>query len=354
MPNSRDILPLIAAHNALAKERASLPTKMDTAPLPEISPNDELPPGGQSRNAQATRFGNDVPGSASRAELPSPALREGWTLSLSMGLSICSCLSLVPLAALGSTNSGRSDDWRIGFAFGFGFGIVSLAALWAVFGPFRFFTRVPLALLMVAASSLALAAFFLVTPVPRRDAELALLAAISAALQWLGLVFLFVAARAATGQVLTLPGKVPSERYRRAQFGIRQILLWTTGVAIFLAILRVVLSRFLPEGIDFSSIRRDGMVFGLLLVFNCAVTSAMAWGALSRGVLFVRLALALGAVILITLLEYPVFRTFLGPGDSAVFWWINGAGALCLGVNLLIVRLCGYRLVPDLRMRMIP
>lgn len=323
---------------------------MDTPPLPETSLNYELPLGSQSDNKQGTRFWNDVQSSSPPTKLPPPAAWDGWALSLCMGLSICVFLGVVPLMALGSANSGRSNDWRIGIAFGFGFGIVSLAALWAVFGPFRFFTRVPLALLVVAVSALALATFFLVNWAVGFQADLAVLAAISAALQWLGLVFLFIAVRAATGRILTLPGRVPSEGNRRAQFGIRQILLWTTGVAIFLAILRVALSHFLPQGIDLSSMRQEGMIFGLLLAFNCAVTCAMAWGALSRGNLFLRLGLALLGVALVTWLEYPTFRAVVGPGgDSAIFWWINGAGAFCLAANLLIVRLCGYRLERNAR-----
>jgi hypothetical protein len=316
---------------------------------PDLPPEQDRPRGAESGQNQASPFRNDVPGKIPTDGSPRDPTHDAWTLSLCTGLSVFFFLGMVPLMGLGGIRGPR-DEWRIGIGLGLGFSVVSLAGLWTVFGPFRFFTRVPLAILLVAFSILALGAFFLADQGIGSNVEGAILVAITAALQWMGLVGLFTAARAATGSILMLPGTTLAGGNRKAQFGIRQILIWTTGVAIFLAILRLVISRFMPGGLNWSAITRESSAFALLLGFNLVVTCSIAWAILSRGNLVLRLAAAIVLVLLATWLEHPAFRAVLGPGgEAAIFWWINGAGSLCLVVNLFIVRLCGYRLMRDER-----
>lgn len=298
---------------------------------------------------QAAPLRHDEIRKVSMSDSPRNPNGAAWTLSFCEGISVIFFLGLVPIMGLG-TMGGPGDEWRIGVAFGCGFSVVSLAGLWAVFGPFRFFTRVPLAILLVAFSTLALGSFFLLNERMGTNFEGAILVAITAVLQWMGLLAVFAAARAVTGSMVMSPGTTLANGNRKAQFGIRQILIWTTGVAIFLAILRLVVSQFMPTGFRWFLIARESSAFALLLGFNLVVTCSITWAVLSRGNLALRLVVALVLVLLATWLEYPTFALVRGPGgDSAIFWWINGAGALCLLVNLFIVRLCGYRLTRNAR-----
>ena len=313
----------------------------------DIPPAQGSPHEAQSGQNLGSPFRHDWIQTIPASESPRDPTRAAWTFSLSAGISVFLFLGMVPLVSIGQFR-GPGDEWRIGVGFGFGFSIVSLAGLWAVFGPFRFFTRVPLALLLVAFSILALGAFFLLNVRMGANFEGAILVAITAVLQWVGLVAVFTAARAITGSILMLPGTTPAGGKHKAQFGIRQILIWTTGVAIFLAILRLMVSRFMPAGFNWAAVARESSAFALLLGFNLVVTCSITWAILSRGNLLLRLFVALALVLLATWLEDPAFRAVLGPGgEAAIFWWINGAGSLCLVVNLLIVRLCGYRLMRE-------
>lgn len=323
---------------------------MSSSPFSHIPTGKEVPQESAVEKDTITRFRNDGQSLSPDTLSPPNGTLAGTILSICGSLSTLLFLGMVPLVAIGSEYR-PGDMWRVGVAFGIGFGLVSLSALWTVFGPFRFFTRVPLALLLVAFAMLALSAFFLANQRMGSQLEGPMLVSGAAALQWIGLVVLFVVARAIVGRRLALSEASPLIGNRKAQFGIRQILLWTTGVALFLAVFRIFVPQFIPHGVDWSAVSRGSCEFGLLLGFNLVVTCSITAATLIRRNLILRLTIALFVLLVATWLEYPLFNLVLGGGgaDSTIFWWINAAGSLCLAVNLLIVRLSGYRLVPDVR-----
>jgi len=148
-----------------------------------------------------------------------------------------------------------------------------------------------------------------------------------------------------------IPGTERPLCNQAVQFGIRQLLIWTTGAALTLGAARLIFWNLGLNSAIWDTLARDGATVGLLLAFNMILACPVAWALLHPKHLGVRIAIAALIVGLATLAENPAFALLIrfGPPDSNIFWWINGAGTLCLSINLLIVRLCGYRLVRDVR-----
>lgn len=111
--------------------------------------------------------------------------------------------------------------------------IVNLAALWSALGPLRLFTRVPLAILLVAATSLALILYCALDDLDD-DVQMSialLLVPPMMAAQFAGITACFLLlGRALNRRVGLVAGDLPKHR-ADAQFGIGQLLLWTTGIA---------------------------------------------------------------------------------------------------------------------------
>jgi len=283
------------------------------------------------------------------AELQAPHVAARAALLLSLWGIPCVLGFLVVTVLLGcGGDMGPRSEWRI-CAFGFGFGLVSLSALWAVLGPFRLFTRVPLAILMAILAISSLALFMLLMERGRRNEGL-LLAAGAGVLQWLGLVILLVGARLVFGSKIAIPGTRRLFGNQRAQFGIRQLLIWTTGIALTLGVLRIVAGQMGLSMINWNFLANEAMAFGIVLTFNLILALSLVWGLLTPRGVIVRTAIAVLIIGVATWAE-PYAFAFLPPGRPpvAIFLWINGAGSLCLVINLVIVRLCGYRRVPDVR-----
>lgn len=260
--------------------------------------------------------------------------------------SVLCFLAATVLVGLGMDTAGPQPDWKI-ISYGFGFGIVSLSALWTVLGPFRIFTRVPLAMLLAILAIGALAAFMLQLEWDAR-AEGAFLAVAAGGLQWMSLVAILILVRLASGSRVEITGIRPPGGNQTTQFGIRQLLLWTTGVALTLGTVRFVAGQLGLRIVDWRFLSREGAAFAILLGFNLILAGSIAWSLLATRSIGVRIAIASLIVVLATFAEPHAFSLFQGGRPSAhVFWWINAAGSFCLVVNLLIVRLCGFRLVRE-------
>ena len=264
-------------------------------------------------------------------------------------VSLCLGASLAAVAADDLLPNWVQHETDIGMSFGFGFGVVSLAALWTSLGPFRFFTRAPLALLLVVLSGTVMTCFYLVDSPGTRDLAVVVTLWVAVILQWACLAsVLFLIRRLLRFRVDLAHAPRPSGS-QAAQFGIRQMLLWTTGAALTLGVMRVLIG-IAPAISDLGDFARMTTTFALLLAFNLALAVPWTWALL--GVLrpWLRLLAACLAVAALTWLEGPIFHLCIGPsGDSALFWWLNGCGSACLIANLFIVRLCAYRLVPEPR-----
>jgi hypothetical protein len=159
-------------------------------------------------------------------------------------------------------------------------------------------------------------------------------------------------ARGKFGLRLGRANEISAAEDRPHQFGIRQLLLWTAGVACVFGIGKWVL----PENVTARFQRTPDVwqlviVFVLLLVFHLLLPLPIIWGAFAhyrRGglMLAARIGAALLLVGMVTLAEPWAFELLLphGAGEHEIFYWLNAAHALWLLGVLLIARLAGYRL----------
>jgi len=259
-------------------------------------------------------------------------------------LGIPSVLYFLTATVLGALTRDAGGVMSLIFPYevNFGYALVSLSALWGAFGPFRLWTRMPLAILMALLAVAAVATFFVLVGM-RVDGVF--VAVFTAGLQWMGLVMLLILARLAFRTSVAIPGTQPHGN-PRLQFGIRHLLLLTTGVALVLGAWPFVAGQLDRHVMYWRFWVRQGIGIGL---FNLLPAISLAWALLAARNVVWRVALAILVIVLGTLVEPTALSPFLGrfTPRAEFFWWTNSVGSICLVVNLLIVRLCGYRLVRD-------
>jgi hypothetical protein len=240
---------------------------------------------------------------------------------------------------------------------------VGLAIIWAVIGTTRWTIRLPVS--VIAATVLA---------IPLRRGQLshdtffiqaAALLGLCLALRWRGFRVRQIHARPGQQGQNTAPDSISPQR-STGQFNVRDLLLWTTSLALVLAVLRALAllnwSEWLPE------FRRDLVTPATLGVLAAGAFVVALWAALGSGRVIARLAvlaLALASLgFLAAILTWysqtwntPGFRWW-APWDGqytwAVFWHYDAWLAMMvilpgslLYASLIIVRTIGYRLVRD-------
>jgi len=139
------------------------------------------------------------------------------------------------------------------------------------------------------------------------------------------------------------------QRPRRAQFSILHLLLVTTIAALVLGLARG--SRGTTNQFDWSYIALMALCFVIFFVNTlCAVWAALALGPVRWRVMLVFLiALLLGLALLM-----PMYPPNYPPSSPQLPWWLGPSQVVVtlvpigiVVVSLLVVRSCGYRLVPN-------
>ena len=237
--------------------------------------------------------------------------------------------------------SGVVETVALGYFLGSLFGHTTVAAAWTAFGPGRLVWRLPLSLIWVASLVAALAINIGLNGGPRDT-----FAAIGVCLfgQWVLLQFPLWGL--ALGYGLRLRHFEDADRglnHREHQFGIRQLLIVTTIVAVIFGIGRVAVGQ-LGENLNLG--RGEAPIFIFLAVAAIVFTLPLLLAALMRQLAVPGVLLTLVLIGLATASELPLLRAMLsGPGPKAGhFIAINAFTAAITLAVAVIVRLNGYSL----------
>lgn len=251
-------------------------------------------------------------------------------------------LGLVLIAIVADMGPGHSGlgYLAIGFLFGSIFGHATLASGWTALGPAPLLIRLPLSLIWVAT---IIGAMFIGMSNDGQPLEVTVVISCGLVAQWLlvqlplwGLV-MFYGLRVRHKDELSQAFD-PKER----QFGIRQLLIFTTIVAIILGVGRSLIT---PVSKNFH-IQGEALIF----MFLAAAAILMTLPVLLAALLPRRSGLAIfGILVLIglaTLGEVSLLRIFdkgSGP-DVWHFVWINAFASLWIVGICLVLQLNGYSL----------
>ena len=230
-----------------------------------------------------------------------------------------------------------------GYIWGTLFAHTTLAAAWTAFGPLPLLWRLPLSLLWLLALTAALACNLGVhASSANAPIEFVVVVAACLAAQFAFLQLPF------WGLVLTYGMRL---RYceatsqppdpRETQFGIRQLLIFTTIVAVVLGMGRFAVT-YLPSfaGNDDAT---PTLIF--LAVVGIVVTLPLIIAALLPRFAVPAVGVVLVLIGLLTAYELPLLNKFKSGGiqDNLIFVYINGFTAAWILAVILIVRTSGYR-----------
>jgi hypothetical protein len=232
------------------------------------------------------------------------------------------------------------SQFLAGILLGTMFGQVSLAAAWCVLSPLALVQRLPIALAWLLAINLAISCSILLD-----QPEVFALFVVNIALcvQWIliQMPIWFIVVRFGLGlrhQDSIAPGNA------RQQFGIRQLMVLTVGVAVFLGVGRLIVSRISWQEADVDW--RMALIFGFLAVSCSLISFPPIVAALIERRAAWAIGGALGLVALVTAMEIPLMR-FLSPSTTKEDWligWMNAIQSVWILGILLLVRSAGYRL----------
>jgi len=235
-----------------------------------------------------------------------------------------------------------------GLLLGTTYGHVSVAAAWCALGPLRLATRLPLSAGWVAALCIALAVNLATDRGPPNELVVVLVFCGVLFGQWV-LVQLavwlwtyYVPRRLVVGDALS----AASHRDNK-QFGIREVLLLTTIVAVVLGSGRLALGALIPG--SGAVAWRTILIFGFLAVLNAAMPLPIIATALTSKRKWSTACFALALVVGVTAIEVQIAH-LLG-------WWtpmtdniaqvgtMNAVQAAWLIAFILLARAAGCRLV---------
>ena len=282
-----------------------------------------------------------------------------WTVTAQKSRRSALLLSLSVPPALAFFLLASYQAWRLNdyvhhesdfvVSFGLGFAMVSLAAIWAAWGPLRFFSRTVLSILLTVLAALSMTSFVFIKGPMNNEVVISLMIGLACGFQWLAMVIFLVL----LGMFLQIRIDLPDADHRSSrettQFSIRQMIFWTTAVAITLAIAPWLVAAWAPSVFSFQEWPRFATLFLVILIFHIAVAFLCVWSLLCQPWLFLKLGVAFILVVFLTGLEYAALELFMGGpgGRDPLFIWLNGCSCGSLSINLLIVRCCGYRIVID-------
>jgi hypothetical protein len=237
-----------------------------------------------------------------------------------------------------------SEQALVGIGFGTLCAIGTLAAAWTVLGPLALVIRVPLALVLQAGVLVSVVSAGGTVRLDQAGLYGGLLLGQYLLVQ-IPLWGMTVSRRVRLGN---LDDRAGSFRPSDQQFGIREVMVLTAGVAIVLGIGRflvhsantVVFRAYWPE---------SGLILliGFLVVCNTTISLPLLFAMLLQRHALVAGLIAMLATLVVTAIEVPAFELVRGGGNndiSIVLWAMNLSQALWILAALLILRLGGYRL----------
>lgn len=249
------------------------------------------------------------------------------------------CLVAGLLLAIVLEPNGR-EHLVLGYLFGTMFGQATLASAWAALGPLPLLWRLPLSLVWLALLVGAITGNIAAHGGPREVPFVigGCLAGQFAALQvpfWgLALGYRLRLRQGATGELKVDP--------RETQFGIRQLMIFTTVIAVFLGACRFAMTQFAQQ----DDLGGEAPIFIFLAVAAIVVTLPLVLAALLPRFAPAAVALVLVLIGLLTAWEVPLLDKFHnGPGpDTWHIIFINGFTSAWILATVVIVRISGYRL----------
>ena len=230
----------------------------------------------------------------------------------------------------------------LGFFFGSMFAHAAMSAAWMALGPLPIIYRAPLSITWLVMLIVGLSINLAINGGP---SGALVIVAVCLVGQWSLVVITLLITRAIFGFRLQHPDECRTDASApQFQFGIRQLLIVTSIVAVVLGIGRVampVLSKYLefPGG-------REIPIFTFLGIAAALVTLPLIIAALMRRLAILGVAITLALIGLATYWELSLMRavSISGPGTGD-FMALNGATTLIMLVLLAVIRLNGYRLV---------
>ena len=251
-------------------------------------------------------------------------------------LVVVGCLLLLVM------NPGRGGAYvTLGYLFGTTFAYATLASAWTAFGPLPLVWRLPLALAWMIVMVIALVCNIGIFGGP---GEVPVIMAGCLFGQFLLLQVPFWGLAIGFGQRLRrYEASDPVPDRSELQFGIRQLMIFTTIVAVLLGLGRLAV-RVAPLVIP--SLGGETPIFIFLAVAAIVTTLPLVLAALLPRLAIPAVTIVIVLIGLATICEVPVLSQFhkgAGP-DTFHIIWINAFTATWLLVVLVIVRVSGYRL----------
>ena len=267
-------------------------------------------------------------------------LGTGWSLAAPglIGLTLLAGFFLVVNVAMFA--GVRFNGLCAGLALGVIAAEITLCAVFAALAPVSAFARNAMGLTGVIVVCLAI--FRMGGPGP--DERPVISAA--AFLQWIAVQIPLWVFRLRSGWCLRRTSSGEDGFVRQdLQFGIRQLMAWTTVVAVFLSLAKTPI----PGGsLGWSRNAEIIAVTLILVVFNSLAAWPMIWAAFVRSRTFMWCGVAVACSGILCIGELWAFRTVVGPGaDLELFATLHAIQLVAVGSSLLMVRLCGVRLVRD-------
>lgn len=227
----------------------------------------------------------------------------------------------------------------IGYLLGTIFGQTTLAAAWTSFGPLPLLWRLPLSLLWLLALAVGLAC-----NLGGGGPDFGVILVIAACMvgQFLFLQLPFWALALTSGRRLRY---CDASSFRpdpkETQFGIRQLMVFTTIVAVVLGVGRFTVTYLLA----IPNLEGETPIFIFLAVAAIVVTLPLILAALLPRFAIPAVALVLILVGLLTAWEVPLLEQFhVGSGpDTLHIVFINGFTSAWILAVVLLVRISGYR-----------
>lgn len=254
--------------------------------------------------------------------------------------------SWIVIATIWLEPGGRSLEYPIiGYLLGTMFGQATMASAWVAFGPLPLLMRGVLSLGWITCMFVAFMLNFAVNEGPG-EPEIALTMGGCMLGQWIlvqaplwGLTIGYgLRVRHRTEAIPV--GAAP------LQFGIRQLMILTAIVAVFLAIGRVAISQLLQTQISRGS--SEVLIFVFLAVAGVVMTLPLLLAALLPRYAIPAALLVVCLIFIGTWAELPLLSLTFAPGNGPDLFhllWINAFQSLWVVLVVGILRLCGYSLV---------
>jgi hypothetical protein len=239
---------------------------------------------------------------------PELGTRKRVCLILTLCCIVCGCLTV----AIADPDQG-SRRWQyllVGVVLGTIYGHGTLAAAWTVLGPGSFRIRCVISILWI----LALAVAFRLNVGKRGGPNLEIVVMVAAFLfmQWLlAQVPLWALTKWYGVRLRDTDDSNWSIAHRPTQFGIRQLMILTAGIAVVLAIGRIVLpwlSRFVSPRAE------ELLTFGFLTIAGVLMTLSLLLAALLPRYALIATLIVAALIALGTYWEFPLLKQFAGGG----------------------------------------